>query len=39
MPLTKYNKAIIKAMFCDDYNVNIVLKVVPYTTRRTLYYM
>jgi hypothetical protein len=32
MPLSNYDKTLVKAMFCDDYNVNIVLKVVSYTT-------
>jgi hypothetical protein len=32
MPLNEHNKVLIKAMFRDDYNVNTILKVVPYTT-------
>jgi hypothetical protein len=30
MPLIEYNKDLIKAMFYDDYDVNTILKVVPY---------
>jgi hypothetical protein len=37
MPLSDHDKTLVKAMFRDDYNVNIVLKVVPYATRSTLY--
>jgi hypothetical protein len=32
MPLNEYDKTLIKAIFRNNYDVNIVTKVVPYTT-------
>jgi hypothetical protein len=31
MPLNEHDKTLIEAMFRDNYDINIVIKVVPYT--------
>jgi hypothetical protein len=39
MPLNERDKTLVEAMFRDHCDVNIVLKVVPYAARRTLFRM